>query len=149
MKYSALIFALMVAASCNNHPDKNISVIPEAPYATQGVPDSSQFTTIEWIEPTKNVGKINEGQKVEITFRFKNSGDKPLVIESVRPGCGCTVADYPKQPIAAGEEAEIKASFDSKGREGSNKKDIYVTANTKGSKEHLLHFDVEVVKAKG
>ena len=154
MKQAAIIMALIAIAACNQHTDKNISVIPEAPGAEtakskESITDSSQFTSIQWIEPIKNVGQINEGQKVEIAFRFKNTGDKPLVIQSVQPGCGCTVADYPKQPIAAGEEAEIKASFDSKGRPGANKKDIFVIANTKGGQNHVLHFDVEVVKAKG
>lgn len=109
--------------------------------------DSTKFTTIEWIDSAKNYGKINEGQKLDVSFRFRNTGDKPLVIRSVRPSCGCTAAEPPKEPIAPGAEGVIQASFNSEGREGINRKDIYVEANTKGTQNHVVHFDVEVIKA--
>ncbi len=105
------------------------------------------LTKIEWIDSARNMGKINEGQKLQISFRFRNAGDKPLVIQSVRPGCGCTVADYPKEPIAPGKEAAITGSFDSQGREGLQHKEIFVSANTEGTTEHKISFDVEVAKA--
>jgi len=108
--------------------------------------DSTKFTTIQWIDSTKDYGKIAEGQKLDVSFRFKNTGDKPLIIRSVRPSCGCTAAEPPKEPIAPGAEGTIKASFNSQGREGINRKDIYVEANTKGTQNHVVHFDVEVVK---
>lgn len=110
--------------------------------------DSSQLTTIQWIDSIKNLGRITEGQKVEISFRFKNTGSKPLIIESVQPGCGCTVADYPKQPIPPGGEGEITGSFDSNGRENLQRKQIAVLANTKGSAHHTLIFEVDVFKPK-
>jgi hypothetical protein len=108
--------------------------------------DSAKFTTIEWIDSTRDYGKINEGQKLDVSFRFKNTGDKPLIIRSVRPGCGCTAAEPPKEPIAPGAEGIINASFNSEGREGHNSKDIFIEANTKGTENHKVHFDVEVVK---
>jgi hypothetical protein len=109
---------------------------------------SEQLTSIQWIDSTKDYGKINEGQVLQVAFRFKNTGDKPLVIENVRPGCGCTAANPPDKPILPGEEGVINASFNSEGRSGPNKKDIYVTANTKDKKDHVLHFDVEVTAKK-
>lgn len=108
--------------------------------------EGSSLTTIQWIDSIKNLGRITEGQKLQVSFRFKNTGDKPLIIESVRPGCGCTVADYPKEPIAAGAEGEITGSFDSQGRENLQRKEIAVTANTKGSPHHTLVFEVDVFK---
>lgn len=102
-------------------------------------------TDIQWIDSAKDMGKINEGQIVEVAFRFKNTGNKPLVIEGVSPSCGCTVANPPAEPIAPGAEGEIKASFNSKGRVGINQKDINVNANTKGTPVHKLSFKVEVI----
>jgi Protein of unknown function (DUF1573). len=112
----------------------------------QAAVDESQFTTIQWIDSVQNFGRIAEGQNLDVSFRFKNTGDKPLIIRSVRPSCGCTAADPPKEPIAPGAEGVIKATFNSQGREGMNKKDIYVETNTKGQQNHVVHFDVEVVK---
>lgn len=100
--------------------------------------DSSQFTTIEWKETSINFGKINEGQKLEVVFHFKNTGNKPLVITKVVPGCGCTVAEKPTEPIPPGKEGIIKGAFDSNGRVGTQHKTIEVGTNTMGNQNHQL-----------
>ena len=111
--------------------------------------DSANYTSIQWIDSTyKDFGKIAEGQKLEVAFRFKNTGDKPLVITKVQPSCGCTVAEQPNEPVAAGKESIIKASFNSEGRTGINHKTLFVFANTKGGSETQLQFVVEVEKKK-
>jgi hypothetical protein len=145
MKFSILLLSVFAIAACNDKTEKNAG---NDSNQTVAKTDHGDVTTIQWIDSVKNLGKINEGQKLEIAFRFKNTGNKPLVIESVRPGCGCTVAEYPKKPIAPGSEGEITGSFDSHGRQGIQNKDIFVTANTAGSQNHTLHFTVEVLKPK-
>ena len=112
-------------------------------------PKPGDVTTIQWIDSVKNVGPVNEGQVVDIAFRFKNTGNKPLVIRDVKASCGCTVAERPEAPIAPGKEGEIKASFNSQGRVGINNKTLTVLANTGGDETHKLGFTVEVVKAAG
>lgn len=103
-------------------------------------------TTIEWIDSTtKNLADVKEGSVVEVSYRFKNSGNNNLIIENVTPGCGCTVAEKPEKPIAPGEEDVIRAKFDSRGRVGPNSKSLTVIANTE-EKQKTLHFNVEVVK---
>ncbi|MEO5563769.1 MAG: DUF1573 domain-containing protein, partial [Chitinophagaceae bacterium] len=79
-----------------------------------------------------------------VSYRFKNSGNKSLVIEDVAAGCGCTVPEKPEQAFAPGEEGVIRAKFDSKGRVGTNNKFVTVTANTSPSKQQVLKFNVEV-----
>jgi hypothetical protein len=143
MKYFLALIAAAIFIGCDyadKTPAGNAAVHQEAL-------DSSKFTTIEWIDSTKDYGKINEGQKLDVSFRFKNTGDKPLIIIRVQPGCGCTAAEPPKEPIAPGAEGVINASFNSKDRTGHNSKDIFVEANTRGNQNHKVHFDVEVVKA--
>jgi hypothetical protein len=110
------------------------------------VTDSSQFTSIQWLDSSKDFGKITEGQKLEVAFRFKNTGNKPLVIQRVQPSCGCTVAEQSKEPIAPGAEGQIRATFNSEGRTGVNHKTISVYANTTGTQNHSLQFVVEVEK---
>jgi len=141
MKYLlAFVFAAFII-SCD-YADK----APNSPNAPKLL-DSTKFTTIQWIDSVKDYGKITAGQKLDVSFRFKNTGDKPLVIYSVRPSCGCTAAEPPKEPIAPGAEGIINASFNSQGKEGLQNKDIYVEANTKGTQNHTIHFSVEVEKA--
>lgn len=109
-------------------------------------PGPAELTTIQWIDSVKDMGKINEGQVVDISYRFKNTGTKPLVIKNVNVSCGCTVAEKPEQPIAPGKEGIIKASFNSSGKPGPNSKSIMVYANTEGTEEHKLNFMVEVLQ---
>ena len=110
--------------------------------------DSANFTTIEWLDSTvKDLGKIKEGQVVEVSYRFKNSGDKPLIIAGVSASCGCTVPEKPEKPIAPGQEDVIKAKFDSKGRpKGEARKEVFVTANTKPESSMQLSFKVEITE---
>jgi hypothetical protein len=139
-KFITFIFIAAIAAACGEaSASKDVQAID-----TNG---ASALTTIEWVEPVKDLGTINEGQKLQISFQLKNTGTTPLVLQSVVPGCGCTLADYPKEPIAPGKEAAITASFDSQGREGQQHKEITVTANTKETSQHKLSFNVMVVKA--
>lgn len=146
MKHYFLLVISIIFFACSDadqttDPSKQAGVVANAT-------DTSSLTTIQWVDSIKNLGRINEGQKLEVSFRFKNTGTKPLIIQSVRPGCGCTVADYPKEPIAPGGEGEITGSFDSQGRENLQRKEIAVTANTKGSAYHTLVFEVDVFKPK-
>jgi hypothetical protein len=108
--------------------------------------DSSNFTQIQWIDSVhQDRGKVKEGSTVELTWRFVNAGNRPLIISNVSAGCGCTVAEKPEEPIAAGKEGVIRAKFDSKGRMGTQLKDVYVSANT-GDVPQKLSFAVEVEK---
>ncbi|HEY8733741.1 MAG TPA: DUF1573 domain-containing protein [Puia sp.] len=111
--------------------------------------DSSQYTKITWLDSTqRDFGSIPEGQKLEVAYRFLNSGNRPLIIARVQPSCGCTVAEQPSEPILPGKEGVIKASFNSEGRVGINHKKIYVIANTKGSQSNEVQFSVLVQKKK-
>jgi hypothetical protein len=144
MRLIILAFAVSVLSACNQTDSKaNKSELT----TTNAISDSANFTAIEWLDSTsQNIGKVKKGQVVEIAWRFKNAGKKPLVIQDVRPGCGCTVADKPQEPIAPGEESVIKGKFDSNNQsEGEHNKMISVLANTVNTTYHQLNFRVEVI----
>ena len=132
-----IISAFLFLVACQGNEPASTSTASSASAARA-------LTTIEWIDSAKNLGKINQGQKLQIAFRFKNSGKNPLVIESVTPSCGCTVAAFPKEPIAPVNEAEITGEFDSNGRSGLQHKELTVIANTEGNSEHKLTFEVDI-----
>ena len=108
--------------------------------------DSANFTSIQWLDSTyRDLGKIKEGQVVEVSYRFRNAGTKNLVVANVSASCGCTVPEKPEKPFAPGEEGVIKAKFDSKGRpKGETRKEVFVTANTNPEKLTQLSFRVEI-----
>ncbi len=140
--YVLITVAVLAFASCQtNDANRQVS-------ATRAATDTAKYTTIKWLDSSKNIGTLNFGEQAEIKFRFKNTGNKPLFVISAAPGCGCTVADYPKKPISPGEEGEITAGFDSKkGSIGAFSKNIIVTTNTKGSTNTNLNFNGEIKKA--
>lgn len=139
LSYSLLLVATIGFTACGNEDNKSAAAGSSVQNA-----GTEKLTAIEWETTTKDYGTIQEGQKLEVSFTFKNVGNENLVIKSVSPSCGCTAAEPPAKPIPPGGTGEIKASFDSKGRMGENHKDLYVEANTEGTKTHRLVFDVKV-----
>ena len=75
-------------------------------------------------------GEIAKGEVVTHVFTFKNNGVEPLVIINVKGSCGCTVPQWPREPIAPGETASLTVKFNSKGKDGMQTKRITITANT-------------------
>jgi len=146
MKYLLFLILSGLIMSCANS-DKQSSAVNKDSLNAAAMDDSANYTSLQWVDSTfQDLGKVNEGQVVDITWHVKNTGNKPLVIASVIPGCGCTVAEKPTEPIAPGGDGVIKAKFDSKNQtEGEHRKNITVNANT-SEKSYFLSFNVNVTK---
>ncbi len=99
--------------------------------------DSSENTDAtpiaEFQKTTHDFGKIITGERVAYAFRFKNAGNSPLVITGIRSGCGCTVGDYPKDPVRPGEEGRVNVVFNSAGRRGFQSESVRVLTNAEES----------------
>lgn len=95
-------------------------------------------TTVQILDSAYNFGKVTDGEKVEYSYRFKNTGSKPLVITDAHASCGCTVPQKPEKPILPGEIGFIKVVFDSKGRVGNAYKTITVASNAKPEFPQLI-----------
>jgi hypothetical protein len=91
-------------------------------------------------------GKVIEGENFVYDFKFTNTGKAPLKIESAKASCGCTATAPPANAIQPGESAFITATFNSKGRVGSQSKSITVKSNSIENPTVVLKFTVEVVK---
>lgn len=92
-------------------------------------PHFSDTTSIIMLDSTYDFGKVTDGEKVVYNYRFRNTGDKPLVISSATASCGCTVPEKPEEPIKPGETGFLKVVFNSEGRVGPAHKEIYVVSN--------------------
>lgn len=101
-------------------------------------------TTISFDEDSHNFGKIRQGEVVAHTFKFTNSGDNPLRIETVKPSCGCTSPKWTKEDVAPGATGEIVVEFDSKGKNGMQNKSVTVVTNSEPQAK-VLTFSGEVI----
>jgi len=67
---------------------------------------------IEFNEETINYGEVEKEKDDGIrVFEFTNTGDQPLNIINVKSSCGCTVPEWPKEPIAPGTKGQIKVQY--------------------------------------
>lgn len=108
---------------------------------------------IKFENTTYDFGKIKEeGGKVTGKFIFTNVGNEPLELTNVRPGCGCTAANYTKGAIAPGEKGYIEATYNPYNRPGAFNKNIRVTTNEPKFLEndkatpHMIFIKGEVIK---
>ena len=90
-------------------------------------------------------GKVSSGDKVTYEFKFTNTGQSPLIVSNATASCGCTVPEWPKEPVQPGQGGKIKVTFDSANKEGLQDKQITVTANTSPA-QNVVHLVGEVLK---
>jgi hypothetical protein len=94
---------------------------------------------LTWDENNFDFGDIRQGEKVEHTFKFKNTGSQPLIITNVSTQCGCTTPKgWPRDPVMPGDEGEITISFDSSGKIGRQNKVATVISNAINTKANQL-----------
>jgi hypothetical protein len=125
-KYALIIVLGISLYSCDIRGIRNKKDVQANNPGEEVIKDS---TTVEVMSSDYNFGKVTDGEKVEYSFKFKNTGSHPLIIRSAQPSCGCTIAEKPDQPVMPGETGFIKAVFNSAGRVGDVHKEIVVRSN--------------------
>lgn len=135
----SLVFILAVF-SCR----KKGELPPTAKLEAELLKDTTEITFID--SASFGFDTIYEGDKVHHDFRLKNTGTKNLLIANAFGSCGCTVPEYPKDPVKPGDTATIKVTFNSTGKHDEQHKNVTLVCNTLQRNEmlYLLGF----VKAK-
>jgi hypothetical protein len=101
-------------------------------------------TNIYFEQKDFNFGKVKIGQKVRHAFKFKNTGENPLMIADAQASCGCTVPSFSRKPVLPGEDGEIMVEFNTAGRAGVNHKSVMVFSNANQDKI-AVSFEAEVI----
>lgn len=114
--------SLFLLSACNSNGGKST--------AAAGTDTSKGAPVITFDEMVHNFGNIVQGEKVEYSFKFTNTGNKDLLITDASSSCGCTVPDWPKEPLRPGKSAYMKVVFNSAGKDGFTEKEITIKANT-------------------
>lgn len=105
--------------------------------AEKKIPADGKYPVITFKETEFDFGDIKQGDKVEHTFEFTNTGEADLLISTARASCGCTVPEFTEEAVKPGKSGKIKVTFNSAGKKGPTTKTITVVCNTANENEIL------------
>ena len=130
--YFCLCAFTMVFVGCkqNNGTGKLSPDLVNNPATADGKPDIENVPVFQFESDNHEFGEIKQGDVVSFNFKFKNIGKTPLIVSSASASCGCTVPEYSKDPVLAGQEGFIKVTFNSEGKHGMVSKTVTLLANT-------------------
>lgn len=121
-------------------------------FAAQGFaqqPANQAGPVITFEKKSHDFGDIFQGDKVEETFKFANTGTEPLIITNVQVTCGCTVPKgWPRDPIMPGGKGELTIAFNSAGKMGKQNKVVTVVSNAVNAEGAQISFTSNVLEKK-
>ena len=131
MKQFLLLSILSLAIACtSSSDDKAITTdLVASPLTANQSANKVEIPEIEMLETSFDFGEMQQGESVTHDFILKNIGEANLIISAAKGSCGCTVPEWPKAPIAQGEEATIKVTFNSAGKSGKQSKTVTLVTN--------------------
>ncbi|MXV52497.1 DUF1573 domain-containing protein [Pedobacter sp. HMF7647] len=132
MKQILLIFSLaLLAIGCTNTAKTNNANVDKSQL-------SASAAKFQFDQTTYDFGIIDQGDTVVHNYSFNNAGKSPLIITDAQASCGCTIPEFPHEPIAPGKIGVIKVIFNSANKFGKQTKAITITANTVPAITQLL-----------
>ncbi len=144
-KFLIILAAFSLLTACKNgEGKKEVGTDSVNINATVDNANKGDLPEIKFEEEVHDFGKITQGEKISFAFRFKNIGSKNLIISGASGSCGCTIPNYPKEPIAAGGEGKIDVLFNSEGKSGLQEKTITLITNCEPS-TRILKIKTEIV----
>jgi len=149
-----LVIALISLSACGNSGNGNkpagdssrISTSVVSNPATAGGVDTvaaARKPTMDFKDTVHDFSTLHENEVVSHEFTFTNNGKTPLIITNAHGSCGCTVPDYPREPVQPGQSATLKVTFNSAGKSGPQEKSVSITANTLRN-IHMLFIKADV-----
>jgi len=132
-----------VSSAVVTTPSPNANITPNNPIVAEG-----PKTLVVFDEYDYDFGDIDQNSTNEKIFKFTNTGKDPLVITNAKGSCGCTVPEYPREPIAPGESGDIKVVYSPGNQQFKQTKSITITANT-DPETTVLKVYANVIPAEG
>jgi hypothetical protein len=118
-------------------------------FAQESNTAKSNGPVITFEKKVHDFGDMAQGDKVEETFKFTNTGKEPLIITNVQVTCGCTTPKgWPRDPIAAGGKGEITIAFNSAGKMGKQNKVVTIVSNATNADGSQISFTANVLEKK-
>ncbi len=116
-----VLFASLLVFSCSGRENRG---------TLDGNTGTGKPAEITFQKTTHDFGQVTQGEVLEYTFVFTNTGGSDLIIYSASASCGCTVPDYEKQPVPPGKQGKVKIVFNTRGFRGAQSKSISLFTNS-------------------
>jgi hypothetical protein len=154
--FMAIAISTLFMTACNNTDSQKtvqrngtpngmtVADLIDNPVTADQPKDTVNVAKMTFSEASFNFGKAKAGDVVKHTFLFKNTGNVPLLIRNARSSCGCTVPEFPKDPIPVGGTGEINVKFNTAGKSGRERKPIIITANTYPTEKEYVFIEGDV-----
>ncbi len=126
--HTLLLTLFAVTLVVGQSADQSATEIKQQAEKTLEKVDPASGPMMEFETKVIDYGEIDKGSDPLRKFMFTNIGSEPLVIKSAKGSCGCTVPDYPKDPIMPGQTGSIDVRYDTK-RIGQFTKTVTLTTN--------------------
>lgn len=134
-----LFFAFLLLSACGGKStDGNIDVdLIRNPNSASGYDASTAMPELTFDCNMHDFGRLTSGEVISYSFHFRNTGNADLVISSCSASCGCTVADFPRNRIAPGDDGYIVVTFNSKGKSGQQYQEVNVFSNAQPARTQI------------
>ena len=158
MKRCLIIISMLGLWACNNTDNKSQnnaagSKFPASlvsnPHTANGMDTvaAARKPTMDFKDTLHDFGPIQEKEIVTYEFSFTNNGKTPLIIAEANGSCGCTVPEYPHDPVAPGQSGIIKVTFNSAGKSYHQEKSVALHTNTlRGIHMLFIKADIQTKK---
>jgi hypothetical protein len=128
-----LVFMLVISTGCGKRTsEQGRTVSPDLvtnPITASGKNEKNDLPVMKFEQTKHDFGLVVQGEKVEWTFKFTNTGGADLIISNASSTCGCTVANYSKEPVKPGGTGSVSVVFNSAGRSGIQTKGVNLLTN--------------------
>ena len=147
-----IFIALIAVVGCKNAGENknNAQQLPTSivnnPHTANGLDtvSAAMKPVMKFDDTLHEFGTIHQGESVSHEFSFTNMGKTALIITGAVGSCGCTVPEYPHDPIQPGKSGIMKVTFNSAGKQGHQEKSVTISTNTvRGT--HMLYIKGEVL----
>lgn len=135
-----LFAAVVMLVACNNESTSTTdepgdngqmeSTDIKNPNNMNGSNEVEGYPEMTFVTDHHDFGTIQQGQVVKYDFEFTNTGEANLIVTNAASTCGCTIPDYPRQPVKPGEKGVISVEFDSRGKSNKVTKTVTIVSNT-------------------
>ena len=127
MNLRSILLLLVILGSCNqNNSSKNYMYVPNQ----INKQNKKDYPKIKFSKLNYDFGILKKGDVISDYIIFKNDGEKDLIISNVKSSCGCTVAEWPKNPISANQYDSLFFKLNTSLLNGKISKNITIITNS-------------------